>query len=84
MLKGSLSWVDDWGCTHTILSAEIVKVIKELYNEWPCGLEEVESALASNKRVIQRLEQALLDSGYSREFIDLIKYLVWERVSLGT
>lgn len=41
----SITFVDKWGCLHTYSLKAAADDLKALYNEWPGGLDEIESAL---------------------------------------
>jgi len=38
-------WTDKWDCKHVLSLASAAKMLREYYDEWPGGLEEIESAL---------------------------------------
>lgn len=72
--KYPIKWVDQWGCTNTMTQECATKVLEELYNEWPCGLFEIEASIAGHKRIIDRMEKALKFIAFTKEAIDHIKY----------
>jgi len=38
-------WTDKWDCQHVLSLAEAARMLSQYYDEWPGGLEEIESAL---------------------------------------
>lgn len=65
----SIEWTDSWNCKHTMTVEKATETLKEFFDEWPGGMEEVESVInywkkASqkepdeyNRKLRQRLEQ---------------------------
>ena len=45
----NVTFVDKWGALHTYSLKAAADDLKALYDEWPGGLEEIESALATAK-----------------------------------
>lgn len=41
----AVEWVDKWGATNTVSIARAAQTLKEFGDEWPGGLNEIESAL---------------------------------------
>ena len=40
-----LTWTDQWGCLHTVRVDAAIKELKEFYDEWPGGLQEIDSCI---------------------------------------
>jgi hypothetical protein len=40
-----VTWTDQWKCTHQVTIGEAARMLKEFYDAWPGGLEEIESAI---------------------------------------
>jgi hypothetical protein len=70
--KYPIKWVDQWGIKNSVTTERATEVLKEFYDAWPCGLEEVEASIQGHKRVIQRLKDELLNWHYSKEDIDAV------------
>ena len=41
----TVKFVDKWGADHTYTLEGAAKTLREFYDEWPGGLEEIEAAL---------------------------------------
>lgn len=48
-VKGSdnlLAWVDNLGATHVVTHTQAVRELREFYDEWPGGMEEISSCIS--------------------------------------
>lgn len=54
--KPIVEFTDAWNCKHTLSINAAARELKEFYDEWPGGLEEIESALktAYKKRAVEK------------------------------
>ncbi len=67
-------WVDQWDCINTMSHKRAGEILKEFYDAWPCGLDEIESAIKSHKYVIDRMERWLAIRGYTESQIHEIQF----------
>lgn len=51
----SLQWEDCWGCQNTMTHKGATDFLREFFNEWPGGLEEIEAVIAMWKRHVNEL-----------------------------
>jgi hypothetical protein len=50
-----LTWIDSWAATHTMSRLRAQEVLKELFDRWPDGFDEIESALRKMPDEVERL-----------------------------
>lgn len=48
----AVEWVDEWECKNSRTPSQAAQELKELYDEWPCGLEEIESSLQGHRSIV--------------------------------
>lgn len=46
----TLEWIDARECKHTMSREVAIKTLKEFYDEWPGGLEEIEASIRTWRR----------------------------------
>lgn len=46
-----VEFTDQWGCQHSMSPAAAAEAIREVYDEWPGGLDEIESSQTQWKRI---------------------------------
>jgi len=55
-VMGMLSWTDNNGAFHAMAVEAATKLLKELHDEWPGGLEEIEAALRARPKMPSNID----------------------------
>lgn len=71
---GKVEWVDGQGGRHAVTIPYAAELLKQLFDEWPDGVNEIEAALRWRDREIARLtsESVAVSGELSDEQIDAI------------
>ncbi len=55
MIK-EIEWVDKWGCKCSLTVEQATRILKEYYDAWPGGLDEITSAVESLQDTVVELQ----------------------------
>lgn len=78
-----ISWVDSFGIKHTLTIKEATRQLCEFWEEWPCGLEEIESALNGQEKLRELYNLCFKKFKNPNISIVLITRNEWENIFHG-